>query len=538
MPDLVQESAYRPELENVTTGNIIENMPINYKYKAPPISLFKTIDNSQNNYDNEIFKNDIKGRILTTLSTFGVDTTIANIYRGPAVTRFDLVVPPAMTVTKITKLADDLNLRIAARSSIRMLAPVPNTSYVGIEVPNKQADSVSIKDIISSDNFLNTPPFSLYFAFGKDIIGNPIALDLADMPHVLISGTTGSGKSVCLNSMILSLVSKYGPDQLRFVIIDPKQVDFEPFRELPHMLFDTIVDNDLPLCNSVLQWAVDEMERRYSELKLSKSKNISDYNRKAVQNKQRIMPRIVIIIDEFADLMLRDKKGIGEKINLLAAKSRASGIHLVLAAQRPSADIVNGPIKANLPARLVFRASSHVDSSVSLGETGAEKLLGKGDCLYKTGGMLNTERAMGAYVSDDELYDVVEYVAKNNVAYYDRNSWTKIKSRVQADTNEAPSSNGFSSGANKDGDIVDHVYVDALRVGFEYDGISVSSLQRRLGLGYPRAAKVVDWLLDNGYISAEAIKGKRKILISYEEFEKKFLNGDSSNNSENVDFND
>ena len=223
------------------------------------------------------------------------------------------------------------------------------------------------------------------------------------------------------------------------------------------------------------------------------------------------------------------------KIFLIAQISRAAGIHLVLAAQRPSADIVNGPIKANLPARLVFRASSHIDSTVSLGETGAEKLLGKGDCLYKTGGMLNTERAMGAFVSDDELYEIVDYVVKNNVAYYDHNSWTKIKSRVEVDTNEVEiSSSGgsisISSGKSTGG--IDQVYIDALRVGFEFDGVSVSSLQRRLGLGYPRAAKVVDWLLDNEFISAETIKGKRKILITKEEFEQRFLNGDSEDNAD------
>ena len=536
--DSTVDDTQTTKVEPKLLGNIIENMPINYKYNPPPISLFKTIDNSQNNFENEIFKNDIKGKILTTLKTFGVDTTIANVFRGPAVTRFDIVVPPAMSMSRIVKLADDLNLRIAAKSAIRMVAPVPNTSYIGIEVPNHKADSVSLKDIISSDGFIDTPPFSLFFAFGKDIIGNPVSLNLADMPHVLISGTTGSGKSVCLNSMILSMVSKYGPDQLRFVIVDPKQVDFEPFRDLPHMMFNTIIDNNLALCNSMLTWAVDEMEKRYAILKASKSKNIGDYNRRAVQNKERIMPRIVIIIDEFADLMMRDKKGIGEKICLLAQKSRAAGIHLVLAAQRPSADVVNGPIKANLPARLVFRASSHIDSSVSLGETGAEKLLGKGDCLYKTGGMLNTERAMGAFVSDDELYDIVEYVSKNNVAYYDHNAWAKIKSRIEADSVDSSTTTPSSAGGGspvtvREGVMINgvpEVYVKAMKVGFDYGGISTSSLQRRLGLGYPKAAKVVDWLVDNGYLSVDSTHGKKQLLITKEEFDEKFSQTDDEDN--------
>ena len=241
------------------------------------------------------------------------------------------------------------------------------------------------------------------------------------------------------------------------------------------------------------------------------------------------MPRIVLIIDEFADLMLRDKKGIGEKICLIAQKSRAAGIHLVLAAQRPSADIVNGPIKANLPARLVFRAISHVDSTVSLGETGAEKLLGKGDCLYKMDGMLNTERAMGAYVSDDELFDVIDYVTKNNVAYYDRNAWTKIKSRVQADTNEVVLSTTTNSSADSgDNEDMDKLCVEAIRIGLDYGGLSISLLQRRLCVGHSRSGRIVDWLTDNGYVSVDIIKGKRKMLITREEFNKKFLSGENS----------
>ncbi|MBO7215028.1 MAG: hypothetical protein J6V66_05985 [Clostridia bacterium] len=404
-----QESEVVVEQGDEYAKRLIENMPLNYKYKKPPVSIFKTTDNTQNNYETEVFKAEVKAKILSTLKTFGIDTEIPRIFKGPAVTRFDIAVPANIPMNRVTKLQGDLNLRIAAKSAIRMIAPVPNSSYVGIEVPNKEADCVNIKDIIVSDQFINSKPFSLTFALGKDIIGNPVSLDLADMPHALVTGTTGSGKSVCLNTLIISLIAKYGPDELRFVIVDPKRVDLEPFKEIPHMMFGDIIE-DVPMTNSMLTWAVEEMENRYRELAKNRSKNIKDYNTRARANGERIMPRIVIIMDEFADIMLQDKKGVATKVCLLAQKARAAGIHLVLAAQRPSVDVVEGPIKSNLPSRIVFRASSMPDSVVSLGEPGAEKLLGKGDCLYKTGGMLSIERVRGAYVSDEEMYDVIDFV--------------------------------------------------------------------------------------------------------------------------------
>lgn len=500
---------------------LIENMPLNYKYKKPPVSLFKTVDNTQNNYEFELFKAETKAKILTTLKTFGVDTDIPRIFKGPAVTRFDIAIPPDVPMSKVTKLQNDLNLRIAAKSAIRMIAPIPNTSYVGIEVPNKEPDSVSIKDIIVSDDFINTKPFSLVFALGKDVIGRPVSLDIADMPHLLVTGTTGSGKSVCLNTLIISLISKYGPDELRFVIVDPKRVDLEPFREIPHMMFGEIIE-DVPMTNSMLTWAVEEMESRYRELARSRAKNIKDYNTKARANGQKIMPRIVILMDEFADIMMQDKKGVATKVCLIAQKARAAGIHLVLAAQRPSVDIIEGPIKSNLPSRIVFRAASMPDSMTSLGEAGAEKLLGRGDCLYKTNGMLNVERVMGAYVSDDEMYDVIDFVSENNDKYFDYNNWAKIVSRVNQ---VSQSSDGVSLGGSSEEQgegYIDPIYIKAMRVGYSFGGLSASFLQRKLAVGFPRAGKIIDWLTDNGYITPNAIAGKRQMVMTKESFEEKF----------------
>ncbi len=517
----VEESVVEVEKECEYAKKLIENMPHNYKYKKPPITLFKTIDNSQNNYEFELFKAETKAKILTTLKTFGVDTDIPRVFKGPAVTRFDIAIPPDVPMSKVTKLQNDLNLRIAAKSAIRMIAPIPNTSYVGIEVPNKEPDSVSIKDIIVSDEFINTKPFSLVFALGKDVIGKPVSLDIADMPHLLVTGTTGSGKSVCLNTLIISLISKYGPDELRFVIVDPKRVDLEPFREIPHMMFGEIIE-DVPMTNSMLTWAVEEMESRYRELARSRAKNIKDYNTKARENGQKIMPRIVIVMDEFADIMMQDKKGVATKVCLIAQKARAAGIHLVLAAQRPSVDIIEGPIKSNLPSRIVFRASSMPDSMTSLGEAGAEKLLGRGDCLYKTNGMLNVERVMGAYVSDDEMYDVIDFVSENNEKYFDYNNWAKIVARVNQVSQ--PSEGVSPSGGNEEqGEgYIDPIYIKAMRVGYSFGGLSASFLQRKLAVGFPRAGKIIDWLTDNGYITPNAIAGKRQMVMTKESFEEKF----------------
>ncbi len=507
--------------------NLIENMPINYKYTPPPISLLKSIDNSASNYEFEVFKAEMKNRILNTLATFGVETDIARVFRGPAVTRFDIIIPNNIPMSKVTKLQSDLNLRIAASSEIRMIAPIPNTSYVGIEVPNQVQEIVNLKDIVSSEGFKNSKPFSLKFALGKDVIGTPVSLDIADMPHLLVTGTTGSGKSVCLNTMILSLISKYSPTELRFVIVDPKRVDLEPFKAIPHMLFGEIIE-DVPTTNAMLTWAVEEMENRYKLLAKSRSKNIKDYNTKAKASGEKIIPRIVIIIDEFADIMLQDKKGVGVKVCAIAQKARAAGIHLVLAAQRPSADIIEGPIKSNLPSRIVFKAASSIDSSVSLGETGAEKLLGHGDCLYRTTGMFAVERVMGAYVSDDEMYDIIDYVCDHNESYFDYNNWSKILASVSASQPQDSAELGGGSGSSNtsNANSMDPLTIDAMRIGYDYGGITASSVQTKLAIGYPRAARIVSWLTDNGYITPNKIAGKNQMILTREEFEEKFGNNE------------
>ncbi len=508
---------------------LIENMPAKYKYTPPPISLLKASEKVDNDYQYEIFKAEISNTILETLSNFGVTTQIARVLRGPAISRFDIEVPKSLSMDAITKRYKDINLRIATKTPVRMVAPVPGTQYVGIEVANRTKDTVSLRDLVTSSEFLGADKTSLTFTLGKDVVGTPLCIDITQMPHLLIAGATKSGKSVCLNTLIVSLLMKYSPEELRFVIIDPKKVEFKIYEKIPHLYLGEIVNNgDIALTTATLNWVYDEMSRRYSVFTDYKVKNLESYNKKMLANGEKIMPRILVIIDEFANIMLNDKNGANEKICALAAEARAAGIHLILATQRPSADIMEGPIKANLPARIVFKVATDIDSRVCIGKNGAETLLGSGDGLYKTDGMFDYDRFMGAYVSDDEIIDIVEYVKEHNVAYFDYNSWSRIVASTTQSTETSgggasfdTGESGGSSGGNS-GNAVDPLNVKAMRIGYKSGGVSTSFLQRKLGVGYPRAAKIIDWLTDNGYITPNAIQGKRQMILSVEEFEEKF----------------
>ena len=509
---------------------LIENMPTNYKYTPPPISLLKTVEKADNDYQYEIYKAEISNTILETLNNFGITTQIARVLRGPAISRFDIEVPKTLSMDAITKRYKDINLRIATRTPVRMVAPVPGTSYVGIEVANRSKDTVSLKDLVSSKEFLNADKESLTFTLGKDVVGTPLCIDITQMPHLLIAGATKSGKSVCLNTLIVSLLMKYSPEELRFVIIDPKKVEFKIYEKLPHLYLGEIVNNgDIALTTATLNWVYDEMSRRYSVFTDCRVKNLETYNRRARANGDKILPRIVVIIDEFANIMLNDKNGANEKICALAAEARAAGIHLILATQRPSADIMEGPIKANLPARIVFKVATDIDSRVCIGKNGAETLLGSGDGLYKSDGMFDYERFMGAYLSDDEIIDVVDYIKDHNKSYFDYNAWSRILASVNK-SNDVSASNasydgsGDSDSSNGAGDsgAIDMLNVKAMRIGYKFGGLSTSFLQRKLGVGYPRAAKIIDWLTDNGYITPNSVQGKRQMILSVEDFEEKF----------------
>ena len=507
---------------------IIENMPLNYRYKAPSATLLPTIEKSTNDFEYEVFKAEVKQRILSTLETFGVKTQIAKVSRGPAVSRFDIEIPHDCPMSKVTKLQSDINLRIAAKSPIRMIAPVPNTSYVGIEVENKSRETVGLKDIVCSENFIAPNEFGLTFTLGKDVVGNPICLDLSKMPHLLVAGATGSGKSVFLNCMLVSLMMKYSPEELRFIIVDPKAVEFQAYKSVPHLLFGEIITQDIPLTNATLQWVVDEMNRRYDEFSKLKIKDIKSYNKKCKEEGKKPMFRILVLIDEFADIMVKDKTGVNPKICSIAQMSRAAGIHLVLAAQRPSVDIVEGPIKANLPSRIVFKVTSIHDSKTSLGEVGAEKLLGSGDCLYITDGMSGVERVMGAFISEEDTIKICEHISDTNEKYYDYNAWSKIKRTVESRDNEVQATNSndvYSNnggGATQTGNGLDPLWRDAMRYIYQFNKASGSFLQRKLAVGFPRASKIVDQLAEMGILSVLPSNGRLQILLTKEEFIEKF----------------
>ena len=502
---------------------LIENTPKNYKYKAPPISLLPTIEKKTNDFEYEVFKAEVKQKILSTLSTFGVETQIAKVSCGPAVSRFDIEIPHSCPMSKVTRLQDDINLRVAARSPIRMIAPVPNTSYVGIEVENRTRETVGLKDIVSSEKFLEENKFGLTFALGKDVVGNPICLDLTKMPHLLVAGATGSGKSVFLNCMLLSLMIKYSPEELRLIIVDPKAVEFQAYKNVPHLMFGEIITQDVPLTNATLQWVCDEMNRRYDEFSKLGLKDIKSYNKKCLAEGKKPMFRILVLIDEFADIMLKDKNGVNQKICSIAQMSRAAGIHLVLAAQRPSVDIVEGPIKANLPSRIVFRVTSIHDSRTSLGETGAEKLLGSGDCLYITDGMSGVERVMGAFVSEEDTCKIASHIANTNDRYYDYNAWSKIKRSVKSQEESSTSfSGGDSSKETNQSGGLDPLWKDAMRTIYQFNKASTSLIQRKLAVGYPRASKIIDQITDMGIVSVLPSNGRLQILMTKEEFVDKF----------------
>ena len=376
--------------------------------------------------------------------------------------------------------------------------------------------SVGLRDVLESEVFVKAKPSSLTFAIGKNIVGDPVVADITKMPHLLIAGSTGTGKSVGLNSLLVSLMYKYSPADLRFIIVDPKQVEFTIFEGIPHMYFDEILC-DAPKTVAMLNWAVKEMEDRYTKLKNAVVRNIDEYNDQIDPRRERRMPRIVIIIDEFADLMSVEKKNIEDKIARIAQKARAAGMYLILATQRPDVKIIEGSIKTNFTSRMAFKMSNAIDSTTILGEAGAEKLLGAGDLLYKTSTMTNVERAQGAFIGTDEIKNVVKYIKEHNKSYFND---AALKAISKESAPQVESYNGKESAGG--GDAVPEDYIHALKVAVQLGTVSISLLQRKLSFGYPKAAKIVDWMTDEGYIVASQMGKQKQVTLSMDEFIEKF----------------
>lgn len=441
-------------------------------------------------------KEDLAGnaRILEeTMGDFGISVKVTNVERGPVITRYELEPAPGVKLNKIVVLGDDISLAMKAQS-VRIVAPIPGKGRVGVEVPNMQSSLVYLKDILSSRDFTETK-YKLPLALGKDITGQPVVADLSDMPHLLIAGTTGSGKTVCVNCLIVSLLLKFSPDQLKLLMVDPKMVELAPFNGLPHLLCPVVTEAKKAAV--ALNWLVGEMEERYRMLAKAGARNISAYN---AQTEQEKMPYIVIIVDELADLMSVARDQIESAIARLAQLSRAVGIHLILATQRPSVDVITGVIKANFPSRVSFKVPSKVDSRTVLDMNGADKLLGKGDMLFLRPGEAKLTRAQGALVFDREIDHIVDFIKKQAEPVY-RDEVLKEQSK------------SFSGGGDKD-----EMYSEAVRVVMETNQASVSILQRRLRLGYSRAARIIDMMEQDGLVGPFEGSKPRKIVIDREEW--------------------
>lgn len=495
---------------------IAQNTP-KRPYVAPPISLLEPpapeVDQNED-YDQK------KEQIINTLAFFSISAEVINILVGPTFTMYKLRVemPKGRTINYISSLESDIAMKMEA-GSVRIIAPIPGENAVGIEVPNKHRRNVNLSEIIQSPEF-NNAKAPATFALGKNLYGNSRVVEVRKLPHVLIAGATGAGKSCCINSVIVSLLYKASPDDVRLILIDPKRIEMSVYAGIPHLLMDEIIcDTDKAIRS--LNWAISEMERRIKYLAEVGYRDIDEYNADCVKNKYDKMPRIVIIVDEFADLMSTGKKAVEDTVNRIARLARAVGIHLVLATQRPSVDVISGTIKNNFPSRVAFKVTSSFDSKTILDAIGADKLLGYGDLLYMTPGSGELERMQGAYISNEEVKRVVDFVKEKNDAYFDN----AIKDAIFKEKEEAPQSSGKDAAKANDKDKLPPEFYDALRLGIELREeqdapISISFMQRRLGLGWPKAAKIYDKMDLLGYLSPdEHDPKKKKVNITYEELE-------------------
>ena len=485
-------------------------------YVNPSVSLFSDYDDSVSVSQEEIERN--SAIITETLAGFRVDAEVVKVTCGSAVTRYDIDIPKNIAVRSVIKHDAEIAMRLHARDGVNIYSN-SEVGAISIEVPNSKRATVGLKSVLQAEEFQANKPGALIFAIGKDVEGRNVCGNIVKMKHILVAGATGSGKSVCLNAMLISLICKYSPEDLRLILIDPKKVEFAIYDGLPHLMINEIIA-DAQKAVSALNWAIKEMERRYLlfEQKTRSGKlvhNVDEYNRNLNENEEKL-PKVVIVVDELADLMSVAKKDIEDRIQRLSQKARAAGIHLVIATQRPSVDVITGVIKGNLPTRMAFRVIQEVDSRTILDSSGAEKLLGNGDMLYRTEGMFSSCRVQGAFLSSEEVQAVVEDIKAHNEAYFDSNIADYINN---ADKGQA--ADGASD--DMDGDAVDPQYIKALAIVVKLGSASISLIQRKCSVGYNHAGKIIEWMELMGYISPFDGKAKaRTVLLSKEEFESKY----------------
>lgn len=488
---------------------MVPNFEYDAHYVRPPVELLKTYVNETDFETNHEKNVEALERVL---DEFHIPAKVENVCRGAAVTRYELRMPVGIPVKKIQAHSSDIALALAAKSDIRIEAPIKGKSAVGIEVPNNKVDIVGLKDIICSERFVEAKA-PLTFALGKDVDGNVYCCNLAKMPHLLVAGSTGSGKSVCLNALILSLIFRTSPEDLRIILVDPKRVEFGIYNDLPHLLMPKVITEPKKALNA-FDWLIDEMERRFMVFQSCFVKNITEYNNQpdVVSKKKPKLPFIVLIVDELADLVVTtNKKELEEKIIRLTQKARAAGIHLILATQRPSVDIITGSIKINLPTRIAFAVTNFVDSKTILDQGGAEKLLGRGDMLYAPSDG-EPVRVQGAFVDTPEVKAVVDFIKEHNPSTYDNN--------VDSTINSDKSSNGFDGNFSSNLPNVDSIMPEALKHVIEIGQASTSMLQRRFGLGFQRAARIIDQMEQAGFISSSDGSKPRTVYMTMEDYNK------------------
>ncbi|SKC74013.1 DNA translocase FtsK [Maledivibacter halophilus] len=487
------------ESEDESLSNINVKDKNNIKdYKLPDINLLKPNEKSSTVKDKKDILNKAK-TLESTLQNFGVEAKVVQISKGPTITRYELHPEPGVKVSKIVNLSDDIALNLAAQN-IRIEAPIPGKSAVGIEVPNESSTLVTLREVIESSAF-NDSNSKLTFVLGKDISGQPIVDDLGKMPHMLIAGATGSGKSVCVNSLITSILYKASPEDVKFLLIDPKVVELSCYNGIPHLLLPVVTDPKKAA--TALNWVVQEMTNRYKLFAQNGVRDLDGYNEKFEDSKDEKLPKLVVIIDELADLMMVAPNQVEDAICRLAQMARAAGIHLIVATQRPSVDVITGVIKANIPSRIAFSVSSGADSRTILDMGGAEKLLGKGDMLFYPVGSSKPRRMQGTFVSDSEVNKVVEF----------------IKSQVEDVKYEDDIIEKISNEENSDDEEVDELLSAAIELVVEAQQASISMLQRKLRIGYNRAARIIDEMESRGIVSENLGSKPRNVLISKEEFE-------------------
>ena len=514
---IVKEARYEHEVKKAPVKPAQTRRVRNSEFKFPPINLLKK-GSSGSRGDSKSVLDRKAEQLKETLREFGVSVTMTGYTQGPAITRFEMKPDIGVKVSKVLGLSDDIMLSMAAKN-VRIEAPIPGKSLIGIELPNEENTAVMLRDLIESQEFKKSES-RLSFAVGKGLSGETVVADIGKMPHMLIAGATGSGKSVCINTLIMSILYKARPDEVKLIMIDPKVVELSVYNGIPHLMIPVVTDPKQAA--EALKWGVAEMDDRYNRFAEFSVRDLNGYNRKVQSmtdvpegDRYKVLPRIVIIVDELADLMMVASKEVEESICRIAQKARAAGIHLVIATQRPSVDVVTGLIKANMPSRIAFSVSSGVDSRTILDMVGAEKLLGKGDMLFYPQGYTKPARVQGAFVSDQEVNNVVDFLKDHSGQEgYDEEIAEKIKNASVSSGQASDNSFNSSSGNGRD-----ELFVEAAKAIIDKNKASIGMLQRLFKIGFNRAARIMDQLAEAGVVGEEEGTKPRKVLMSMEQLE-------------------